>query len=155
MGSLDLPTNGQVYMDANCFIYSVEGIEPYYTVLKTLWEAVSNKKLTIATSELTLLEVLVKPLKIGDLDVAKDFRTILRQSPEVQMMPIKQNVLEEAAKLRAATSLRTPDAIHVATALAHRCQLFLTNDKAFKQISTLPVMLLNDIVVQEDIDNSQ
>jgi len=29
MGRLILPENGPVYLDANCFIYSVERIEPY------------------------------------------------------------------------------------------------------------------------------
>lgn len=29
MGALDLPASGVIYLDANCFIYSVERIEPY------------------------------------------------------------------------------------------------------------------------------
>ena len=73
MGSLVLPEHGRVYLDANCFIYSVEGVEPYYSILKPLWRAVSDKQLTIVTSEITLLEVLVKPLKTGDFDMVNDF----------------------------------------------------------------------------------
>jgi hypothetical protein len=54
----------------------------------------------VLTSELTLLEVLVKPLKVGDMATVAAFRTVLRHSPDVQMVPITQSVLEEAAKLR-------------------------------------------------------
>ena len=155
MGQIKLPESGSVYLDANCFIYSVEGVEPYYTILKPLWRAVGNKKFTIITSEITLLEVLVKPLKIGDFDVANDFRVILHQSPEVRMMPITQDILEDAARLRATTSFKTPDAIHAATALGHQCVTFMTNDSAFRQITALPVMLLNEISIQEDINNPE
>ena len=33
MGSLVLPASGIVYLDANCFIYSVERIDPYQAIL--------------------------------------------------------------------------------------------------------------------------
>lgn len=154
MGQIKLPESGNVYLDANCFIYSIEGVEPYYTILRPLWRAVGDKKFTIVTSEITLLEVLVKPLKIGDFDVANDFRGILHQLPEVQMMPITQTILEDAARLRATTSLKTPDAIHAATASRHKYVLFMTNDITFRQIKGLPVSLLNEISIQEDINTS-
>ena len=37
MGSLMLPPSGPVYLDANGFIYSVERIEPYRTLLEPMW----------------------------------------------------------------------------------------------------------------------
>ena len=49
-----------------------------------------------------------------------------------------------AAELRARYGLRTPDAIHCATALAARCDGLLTNDKAFLRISAeLPIYLFD------------
>ena len=33
MGRLILPDQGAIYLDANCYIYSVEEIEPYRTLL--------------------------------------------------------------------------------------------------------------------------
>lgn len=146
MGSLELPASGTIYLDANCFIYSVERIDPYREILDTLWQAVSTGKFTVATSELTLLEVLIKPLKVGDASTAAAFRTVLRRSPEVSMLPITQSILEEAAKLRATMSFKTPDAIHAATALSHGCVLFVTNDDAFRRLSDLKVTVLSEIV---------
>lgn len=65
MGALDLPKQGLIYLDANSIIYTVELIEPYQTALRPLWEAARAGILKVATSDLTLLEVLVKPLKMG------------------------------------------------------------------------------------------
>jgi predicted nucleic acid-binding protein len=65
VGALTLPTSGTVYLDANCFIYSIERIDPFRAILDTLWQAVSGGRITVVTSELTLLEVLVSRLKKG------------------------------------------------------------------------------------------
>ncbi len=42
MGALILPTNGTVYLDTNSFIYSIEKIDPYQTLLDMLWQGVSG-----------------------------------------------------------------------------------------------------------------
>ena len=146
MGPLALPTSGTVYLDANCFIYSVERIDPYRKILDALWQAVSTGQFTVVTSELTLLEVLVKPLKVGDAATATRFRTVLQHSPDVHMLPITQSILEEAANLRATMSFKTPDALHAATALLHDCALFVTNDGAFHRLSNLRATVLSEIV---------
>lgn len=146
MGELVLPASGNVYLDANGFIYSIERIDPYRSLLDALWQTVSSGQITVVTSELTLLEVLVKPLKVGDATTATLFRTVLQHTPDVRMLPITQLVLEEAAKLRATLGLRTPDAIHVATALLHGCALIVTNDSTFRRIPDLPVAVLNELI---------
>lgn len=148
MVALALPVTGYVYLDTNCFIYSVERIDPYRAVLDILWQTVSimDGELLVVTSELTLHEVLVKPLKMQDATTATIFRIILRHSPDVRMSPISQAVLEESARLRATTGLKTPDAIHAATALLDNCKLFLTNDPAFRRVPGLEVTVLSEAV---------
>ena len=111
MGALALPASGTVYLAANGFIYSIERIDPYRALLDILWQTVSTGQITVVTSELTLLAVLVRPLKVGDAPTATLFRTVLRHTPDVQMVPITQTVLEEAANLRATLGLRTTDGI--------------------------------------------
>ncbi|HEX5439570.1 MAG TPA: PIN domain-containing protein [Ktedonobacterales bacterium] len=66
MGALSLPSSGTVYMDANSIIYSIERVEPYRTLLEPLWLASGPTTFWLASSELTLLEALVGPLKTGD-----------------------------------------------------------------------------------------
>ncbi len=148
MGALVLPSEGKIYLDANCFIYSIERIDPYREILDSIWQAASVGEVGVATSELTLLEVLVKPLKVGDITTATIFRTVLRHSPDVQMYPITQGILEEAAKLRATIGLRTPDALHAATAILNKCTLFVTNDSTFRNLRDANVVVLKDILGQ-------
>ena len=63
MGSLILPSSGPVYADALIFIYSVEKHPIYALTLRPLWEAVARGDLEVLSSELTLIETLIGPLK--------------------------------------------------------------------------------------------
>lgn len=146
MGSLTLPNNGPIYMDANAFIYTVERIAPYYPVLDTFWNDLRTKRLSVVTSEITILEVLTKPLQQGNAGVESAFRAVLFSSPDVQLYPISRVILERAAHLRATSGLKTPDAIHAATALEHGCAIFVTNDPAFRRVATLPTVILGDLL---------
>ena len=147
MGELILPASGRVYLDSNGFIYSIERIDPYRSMLDTLWLTVSTGQIKVVTSELTLLEVLVKPLKVGDATSATLYRTVLKNTPDVQMLPITQPVLEAAANLRAMVGLKTPDALHVATALLNGSTLFVTNDSAFRRVKDLNITVLSDLIM--------
>ncbi len=55
MGELIWPPTDTVYLDTNRFIYSVERIDPYRTLLDTIWQSVSAGQVKVVTSELTLL----------------------------------------------------------------------------------------------------
>jgi len=145
VGALALPASGVVYLDSNSFIYSVEKIEPYSSWLDPLWLTAHAGKLQIQSSELALLEVLVKPFKDGDAVLELSFRSLLLGSREVQLIPITKIILERAAGLRATVGLKTPDAIHAATALLNGCAQFVTNDPAFRRVSGLPVAVLSEI----------
>jgi hypothetical protein len=83
-----------------------------------MWETVAKGTLFAASSELTLLESLVGPLRSGDT-VAASARESLWKQTDTRLIPISVDVLREAARLRAIIpGLKTPDAIHAATAPA-------------------------------------
>lgn len=147
MGSLTLPAAGAVYVDANVVIYSVEKVEPYYTALQPLWAAAQASSISLISSELLLLETLVKPLQQADRVSEAGYRALLLASNELRLMPITMPILDSAARLRATTGLRTPDAIHAATALLAGCVLFATNDTGFTRVAGLPVVILRDVVL--------
>jgi hypothetical protein len=88
LGTLTLPTQGAVYVDANAIIYRVEAVQPYLYTSAPLWDALRAGHLQVITSELSLLEVLVKPLQLGNLDYkhcSKMFFTGQRASPAFRL----------------------------------------------------------------------
>ncbi len=143
MGSLTLPNGGLVYLDASPIIYAIEKIAPYALLLHPVWEAAQKGQIRLVGSELLLLETLVKPVQLADRNLETAFRSFLR-SQEMTLFPITTAVLEEAIQLRAIARLKTPDAIHAATARLTGCDLFITNDKIFERVSQLRVAALQD-----------
>ncbi len=145
MGALTLPSAGLVYLDANPIIYSVEKHPVYWPVLQPLWQAVTGKTIEVASSELVLMETLIGPLKSGDATLANDYEQLFQQA-QTRLFPITQAILREAARLRATTKLKTPDALHAATAQLIGCVLFVTNDVGFRSVPGLPVVILDDLL---------
>jgi predicted nucleic acid-binding protein len=141
--SLDEATT--VYLDAAAIIYSVERHEDYSKLLEPLWDAVSAESITAITSSLTLLEVLVVPIRNQDHALIGDYRSLL-ESSELVLHPIDESVLFEAATIRAGRNIKTPDAIHAATAMINRCDMFITNDRAFRHLAGLNAVVLTDMV---------
>jgi predicted nucleic acid-binding protein len=143
VGSLNLPSTGTVYVDTQIVIYSVETHASYWPVRRPLWAGLQNLSFSVVSSELTLLEVLVAPIRAGDMVLTNAYYQLFR-SRGIRLFSVSEPVLREAASLRATLRLRTPDAIHAATALIHRCTMFLTNDIVFRSVPGLPVVVLDD-----------
>ena len=148
MGPLTLPPGGPIYLDASAFIYSVERIEPYRTSLEPMWRQAQAGQFTIVSSDLVVLETLVKPLREGDTVVEMLFRALF-DANEVSLIPASRPLWEEAARLRAMTGLKTPDALHAATALHAECTLFITNDSDFRPVAGLTIVVLDDLLEEE------
>ena len=143
MGALTLPSTGPIYFDTSAFIYSAERIEPYHTLLQPVWRQAQGGQFTIVSSELVIAETLAKPLREGDTIIEQLFRALF-DADEVRLIQTTRPVWEEAARIRASTRLKTPDAVHAATALHAECTLFVTNDSDFRRVEELPVVVLRD-----------
>jgi uncharacterized protein len=64
------------------------------------------------------------------------------------------SVWEHAAHLRAHTGLKTPVALHAATALDAASTLCITNDRDFRRVAGSPVVVLDDLLREEGRDKS-
>ena len=149
MGTLTLPATGLVYLDTQVLIYSVETHATFWPLLQPVWQEVRARAGTIelVSSELTLMESLVGPLRTGDTVMQTAYEQLFL-SPEIRLLTISQVVLREAARLRATIpALRTPDALHAATALVSGCVLFLSNDAGFRRVPGLPLFVLSDLLI--------
>jgi predicted nucleic acid-binding protein len=145
MGSLSLPASGTIYVDTAPIIYAVERHPDYESLLLPLWAEADAGSLTVITSELTLLETLVKPFRNNNQSLI-DSQERLPGATSISMRPITANILRAAARIRATTSIKTPDAIHAATALSIGCAQFITNDAGYRKLSSLPVVILKELI---------
>ena len=145
MEPLILPSIGQVYIDANTLIYSVERVEPYRTLLEPMWQEAQDGNLTIVSSPVLMVEAMVKPIRDGNREIELQYREMF-EANAVKLLDASNAVFEYAARIRAETGLETPDALHAATALRAGCALFITNDTDFRRVDGLPIVVLDDLL---------
>ncbi|VEP14152.1 Ribonuclease VapC [Hyella patelloides LEGE 07179] len=145
MGQLVIPSGSKVYIDTVVAIYSVEWNAEYFELLQPLWLKFQSEEIELISSELILMETLVLPVKNEDSLLINAYEELLLSEP-MQLIPIDQSILRRAANLRATNSIKTPDAIHAATAMSVNCDLFITNDKGFRNLDNLPVVILSEVL---------
>ena len=136
----------RVLIDTSIWIYHLEQHERLARHAGRAIESMEDGKFRGITSELTLLELTVKPLQLGRQDVADDYEVLLGYLPNLQLEPISRSILLNAAGIRARYRLRTPDAIQIATGLEVGATLAITNDEAWRNIPLIETLILEDSI---------
>ncbi len=108
-------------------------------------EAAAAASVEMVSSVITLTEVLVHPVKLGDARLAQEYRDILARSKRFHLCDVTAPIAESAARLRARYDLRTPDALHLAAAVETGCDAFLTNDRGITRVKEVRVLVLDDL----------
>jgi predicted nucleic acid-binding protein len=121
----------RVLIDSSVWIYHFEQHPEFGAPAGRVFEGVEEGAYRGITSELTLLELTVRPLQLGRQDVADEYELLLNYFPNLELEPISREILLDAAALRARHRLRTPDAILLATAVHSRATAAVTNDDAW------------------------
>jgi predicted nucleic acid-binding protein len=135
--------SGAAAIDTSVFLYLIEE-EPRFLphILPVFAEADQGKR-ELVTSALTLLEVLVVPYRAGNRQLAERYEALLTRSQGIRMIELTRDQLRAAAHLRAATGAKTPDALHLVSALGAGCKTFLTNDRRLPTVPGLRVIQLS------------
>ena len=124
-----------VYLDACTVIYLVEEHEIFFSLLEN--KIASTPNIEFAASGLTKMECLILPLRNRDKPLIKRYQ---KWFDGVSLLPFENAVFEKATEFRTAhPSLKTPDALHMATATHHDCDEFWTNDSRLNKIAPLMV----------------
>lgn len=96
---------------------------------------------SLATSRLSRLECRSKPLRAGDVATLAQF-DVFFAGVELLLLEVSAAIVERATDLRARYNLKTPDALHYATAVEAGAAVFLTGDQALLRCSEVPVEVL-------------
>jgi predicted nucleic acid-binding protein len=117
----------RIFWDTNLFIYLFEGTGTLAQQVAGLRRRMVERRDQLLTSTMTLGEVLVKPLQMGQQKTADYYRKLMTSSAAI--VPFDESAAVIYARLRGDRSLRPPDAIQLACASSAGVDLFITNDR--------------------------
>jgi predicted nucleic acid-binding protein len=140
----------RVYLDSNVFIAAMENPGAHSDHAWWIIDAVEQSRIVGVTSEITLAEILVKPIELGDRDLAAAYEQMIMPSANFEVLQVQREILIGAAHMRARrSSTRLPDAIHVSTALASRCSHFVSDDQRLHSIDKIRTLGVNPFTLDD------
>jgi predicted nucleic acid-binding protein len=116
----------RVFWDTNLFIYLFEDYGQWSKITAGLRERMLVRGDQLLTSTLTLGEILVKPMEMGNVALSGKYEDALKRSALLVSFDVKAARIY--ASLRSDRALRAPDAIQLACAASAGVDLFVTND---------------------------
>ena len=134
-----------LYLDSNILIQLVEGQANQFEGLQAVVDALDSRKVLGVTSELTIAEVMVKPLASPISLYRREYEAILSANSELRVAPVSRPILIRSAELRAELGGKLADGIHVSTAELEGCAQFLTEDRRVKLPSGLTILRLAEL----------
>lgn len=132
-------------IDTMVFIYHVEDHPEYSHITERIFSAVETGKNDAVTSVITLLEILVKPKRDGNMTAVRDYKDLLLTFPNLKITDFTVHIADIASDLRAKYGIRTPDAIQIASTIREGSGTFVTNDESLKKVEEVDVVLLDDL----------
>lgn len=137
-----------IYLDTCLIIDFIQGsVEDG----RKIASAIAGKALV--SSELARMESRIHALRQQDQRALERFNMFFEIS---KMVPLDHHVFEIATQLRVQHRLKTPDALHLALAMAGNCQEFGTDDHRFAKAAGhhLKVISLRDKTPSSGMDHA-
>lgn len=137
MGSQSL-----IYFDSMVFIYYLDPQDStLHEASKLLLERMFTGQIDVITSNISVIETLSPAQFVNDRHRVVEYTLFFQNTTHLTVLPIEWKVSLKAAELRRQNkTLRTPDAIHLATAIIHESDTFITNDDRLSRLK-LPLKI--------------
>jgi predicted nucleic acid-binding protein len=135
----------RLYLDTSIFIYFVEWHPRYFDLCDDVFRRIEEGLTEGVTSTLTMTEILTQPYRTKNEDIVLKFYALFKTYPHLEWIDLTLEIADLAAKLRANHTMKTPDAIHSASALFSGATGIVCNDKAFRNISGIECLILDKV----------
>ncbi len=129
-----IPAGSRVLLDTVSLVYFLEPDSPWSGAAGLVMQRIEEGSLAGVISTLLFTELLVPLYRAGEERRAGRLVSTLEGFRNLRVMAVDRGVSMRAASLRARFGLRSPDAIHAATALEAECDGILTNDRGYRRL---------------------
>ena len=124
-----IPAGATIVLDSSAVLAYLDGGEVVSSAAAVVIDDfVRTGRNDAIVSTVSVTEALVRPMRAGSDAAIELVEAFLRHYPNLRFEPVSHEIAREAARIRAATALRTPDATILATAAVLGAEVVVTND---------------------------
>jgi predicted nucleic acid-binding protein len=146
-----LKSISSLFLDTAPIIYYIEAHPQYGPLVSEVVREFQSGRLAAYSSVVTLVEVLPKPIAMGNESLADNFSNFLMAGRNITTLEITSEIARRAGSLRGRYGfLRSMDAIQIAASMEVNADAFLTNDIQLKKVTEVPMLVLRDFLSGEE-----
>ncbi|MEK7525259.1 MAG: PIN domain-containing protein [Patescibacteria group bacterium] len=125
----------KIALDSMVFIYHFEQTPAFCGRVREILLAAREGESKLITSVISVVEALVAPKYSQLPEVVRGIKQFFEEAEFLEVIDLGEQIAFEAARLRRENkSLRTPDAIQLATAIIGGADVFITNDRKLRNL---------------------
>ena len=135
-----------IALDTSIFIYQLEANARYLPLTDPIfsWIERGDSKAVVCTIAMT--ELLVHPHRNADQQRVESHYGLLSTYPNLEWIAPDLQIADLAACIRGLHHLKTPDALHAATAVRCGATGLITNDPIFERVETYETLVLDRLL---------
>jgi predicted nucleic acid-binding protein len=122
----------RICLDTNILIYLFERDTGQTTALRRFLDRLMAGGGITMISEIGVAECLYGANKRADTVMARQYAEIFFRQSLIDVVPLTSEILLQAARIGPEAGLKLIDSLHFCSALAARCDAFITNDARFQ-----------------------
>lgn len=120
-------------------IYLFEANPRWAKYVDQLFRWIERRNGEVILSVLGVTEIFTGVKKKGDKMLLRKYVAFFQNFVPLALIDVDFSIADRASDLRANYGIRTPDAIHLATAIEKGANLFVTNDKGLKKVKEITI----------------
>lgn len=130
-----IANGARVLLDTSVLVYGIQVHPQFGAAAASVLVRIQASEIIGLASTVILTELMVPAHRRGQEALGAAIVAGLQTYSGLHLLPADAAICIEAARLRAKYNLRTPDAIHVATALTGRADGIVTNDRRWRRLT--------------------
>jgi predicted nucleic acid-binding protein len=134
----------RIFWDTNLFIYLIEDRGALGQRVASLAAHMRQRNDSLFASTMTLGEVLVHPMRVGDDHLRKTYEDLI--SRHVSLITFDEEAARFYAAIRRDRTIEPPDGIQLACAAKARADLFITNDDRLSKKTVPGIQFIASLV---------
>lgn len=132
----------KIGLDTSVWIYALEENPKFLATAKSLLRKIEVGKFIASFSVIGMVEILTGPKLLGQYELAEQYKHLISSFPNLEIIGVNERVVDLASALRAEYGIKTPDAIHIATAIDFQADIFFCNDKSLLKVKEIKIKML-------------
>jgi len=134
-----------LFLDTGVIVRLLQMHPDYYPVVSSVLDFAYENNVTLLVSDVTLFEISKKAFALGEGLLSRQYREFFEHSRNVKPCEVTGEIAVKAAEYAGTQKLSNEESLRLATAYVCGADCILTDTAAFRDLTDVPVVLLDDV----------